>query len=109
MKIGDMRERVTLQQEVLTADGGGGNALAWTAGSVVWARVRPLSGREQAARGGLEAAQLFEVTIRRQAALAVTTGWRALWGGVPLNIRTVRNMDERNEYLTLECERGVGV
>lgn len=105
-RIGAMRERVTIQAEAQTPDNGGGYALSWSSVTSCWARVRPLGGREQAARGGLEAAQIYEVTIRRQAA-AVTPENRLLWGSVPLNIRSVINMDERGEYLTLSCDAGV--
>ena len=107
ISIGSMRERVACQQETSVADGGGGYALTWQTVATVWARVRPLSGREVAARGAMESATTYEVTVRKRADVALTTGWRLLWGSLPLNIRAVRNMDERGEFLTLDCEAGV--
>lgn len=108
VKIGDLRERVALQQEAsVVADGGGGYDFTWQTVATVWARVRPLSGRELAARGGMESPVNYEVTLRRRTDAALTTGWRLLWGTIPLNIRSVRNMDERGEFLTLDCESGV--
>jgi len=106
-RIGSMRERVSVQQEGRTDDMGGGYALSWTTMATVSARVRPLTGREMAARGALEASQMYEVTIRRPVDYAINTGMRLLWGSVALNIRATANNDERGEFITCTCESGV--
>lgn len=106
-KIGNMRERVTIQQESRTPDNEGGAAIAWPDIATVYASIRPLSGREQAARGGLEASQMYEVVIRRNPSISVVAALRFVWGSVILNVRNVRNVDERGEFLTCDCESGV--
>lgn len=105
--VGAMRERITIQREASQDDGGGGYDLAWVDVCTVWARVRPLSGREQAAHGGLEASQMYEITIRTRPDTDIYPGLRAVWNEKNLNIRSVVNDDERGRYLKLTCESGV--
>lgn len=105
--IGAMRERVTLQAGAQIADAGGGYVLSWVTKATVWARVKPLSGREVAARGGLEASQMYEVTIRARQDVEIIAGDRLVWRSRFHNVRTIKNFDERGAYLTLECESGV--
>lgn len=57
MTIGDMKEPLTLQQETLTPDGGGGFARAWEDVAEVFARIEETGGAplwKSRATGGLE-------------------------------------------------------
>lgn len=106
MTAGQLRERVTIQQESLTPDGGGGSTLAWADVATVWASVEPLSGRERMQAQQLESAVDYRVKIRHRA--DVTAGMRLVWGSAIMNIRAVYNEDRKRKYLTLDSERGVG-
>lgn len=103
--IGQMRERVTLQQENSVSDGQGGKVLAWAEVATFWARVEPVRGGEQLAAMRLEASQEYRVTIRQRT--GVTAGMRLVWGTKNLNIRTLTNPDERGRFLQLICTEGV--
>lgn len=103
--LGKMRERVTLQQESPTADGGGGYALAWTDIATVWAKVEPLSGREQIEASKLQGVVQYRIMIRYRS--DVVPGMRLSWGGVYFNIRAVICEEERDRFLQLTCEKGV--
>lgn len=104
--IGAMRERVSIQVETQTPDGGGGYTLGWTTLATVWARVRPISGREALQAQQLESAVQYRVTIRTFPGLAAARH-RLLWGSRPLNILAIRNPDEHGVYMEIDAAEGV--
>lgn len=104
-KIGMMRERVTIEQEVRSADGQGGFTKSWTVTATVWARVKPERGGEQLEAMRLEAQQMYRVTIR--GGVTVTPKYRLGWNGLKLNIRSVTNPDEKGRFLEILAEEGV--
>jgi|688.fasta_scaffold171439_2 SPP1 family predicted phage head-tail adaptor len=103
--LGKMRERVTLQQESNTADGYGGQVLAWSDVATVWAKVEPLSGREQIEADKLQGVVNTRITIRYCS--DVVPGMRLVWNSINFNIRAVICEEERDRFLQLTCERGV--
>lgn len=108
--IGKLRERVTFQQESRVADGGGGHALSWAnigTNPTVWARVKPISGREQIQAMQLAGILTHRVTVRHRT--DITTSMKIVWGSISLNIRSIINPDEKSKYLELLCEEKVAV
>lgn len=105
MTAGDLDQRITIQRETRTADSYGGAALSWVEEATVWAGVRPLSGRERADLGEVEAPANYRFTIRRRAGL--TEAMRISWGGALYNIRFIADPGPRSLYMTIEAERGV--
>lgn len=103
--LGKMRERVTLQQETPTADGYGGYANSWTDVATVWAKVEPLTGREQIEASKLQGVVTTRVIIRYRD--DVVPGMRLTWGSKNYNIRAVICEEERDRFLQLTCEVGV--
>jgi len=103
--LGKMRERVTLQQESNTADGYGGQVLAWSDVATVWAKVEPLSGREQIEADKLQGVVNTRITIRYRS--DVVPGMRLTWNSKNYNIRAVICEEERDRFLQLTCEVGV--
>lgn len=101
---GELDERVAIQARSRTPDGAGGYSEAWSTVATVWARVRPLSGRERLLGEQLEAPRNYRVTIRRR---AVTADHRLLWRGVALNVRFAPLVGSRELYQDLDCEMGV--
>lgn len=104
-RIGELRERVTLQTKTRTRDAMGGYAETWADTATVWALVRPMSGRERAQAGQQQAAANYLVVMRYRS--DVLAGQRLLWRDTPLNIRFIADRGPRAEFLELEAELGV--
>lgn len=102
--VGELRERVTIEQATRVADGVGGAAASWNERATVWASVAPLSGREMPTGERVEVHQSYRITIRYRD--DVTTAMRAIWAGRTLNIRSVADADGRRRWLTLHVEEG---
>ncbi len=104
-RIGEMDQRVTLQREVLTPDGMGGNTLALTTIATVWALVRPRGGKEieYTERLNGQAAYMFVIRQRDD----IQENDRINWQGVDYNIRMISRLGGRNLYLEIDAERGV--
>jgi SPP1 family predicted phage head-tail adaptor len=105
VKIGKMRDRVSIEQEVRISDGQGGSETSWSITDTVWARVSPLRGKEKLEAMKIEAQQIYTVMIR--GGVTVTPQHRLGWGDKILNIRSVSNPDEKGRFLELMCEEGV--
>lgn len=100
-----MRQRITIQVEGLTADGGGGAENTWAAhGNDHWAQVTPLSGTK-----GLHAMQLrqpvtHEIWIRKT---DIPAGARILYGTRPLSIVSAINVEEGDWYTVIMAHENV--
>ena len=108
MRIGELRSRVTLQQESRVADGGGGFSNTWTnlaSSPTVWARIEPLRGREVLQAMQLQSPVTHRVTLRYRG--DVRAGMRLVAGARAFNIRAAINLEERGRWLELLCEEGV--
>lgn len=103
--IGQMRQRITLQGSAKAADDGGGAALVWSDIAGLWARVTPVSGSETEQAMRLAAIQRYVVRMRFRP--DVNSGQRFVFKGRVLNIRSVRNLDERSQWIECVCEEGV--
>ena len=103
VSLGDMRERVALQRVTIeTRDAVGGLVQTWAAYATVWARVQPMSQREQFARQQLKASASWAVTIR--ARTDVATQHRVVWRGRTFEVTGVENADERRRFHKLACD-----
>ena len=102
MRAGLMRRRITLQTVERTPDGGGGYTETLTDLATVWARVHPLTGREQLLAMQTEAMQMHRFTIRYRAGL--TTATRILYDGRTFDIRSIVDPEERHRELQIMAE-----
>src|SRR5690606_29348673 len=97
-RIGNLRDRVTLQQQGIGGD--------WQDRGRIYARVEPLRGDERwsSALSTLYAEQSFAVHVRYRDDVA-PAGWRVLWerdAGQQrkvLDVKGVSNPDERRRFL----------
>ncbi len=104
--IGGLRHRVALQRRSEVADAGGGLSLGWTDIAELWAGILPLSGSERVREMRVQPVQNFLIRLRYRG--DITPADRLLFGQRVLNIRSVRNVNERNQWLECRCEEGVG-
>jgi len=107
---GRLRERVRIEREVRTADGGGGASLSWQTVATLWAAIEPLRGREQLEAMKLEASNLYKVTLRNPGP-TITADMRLVWltgDNEELNIREAPRVPKHQLFRVLMAEGGVG-
>ncbi|BCJ86455.1 phage head closure protein [Effusibacillus dendaii] len=102
MKIGLLRNRVTIQKLTQTDDGMGGYTEGWGVVATVYASVHPLKGRELFDAQQVREHMTHRVTIRYR--VDVTPDMRVLFGAKVFNIRSVINVESKNRELQLLCE-----
>ncbi len=103
-RSGRLRDRVTLQVAVQTADDAGGFTRAWQDVAELWAEIAPLSGHER-----LDALQLtgfvtHNLTLRYRA--DVTADKRFVAGARVFNIRSVVDEGNARRFLHVLAEEG---
>lgn len=102
-----MRLRVTIEQQQLVGDTGGGYTRSWQSFASIWAHIAPVRGQERLSGLQLAGSITHRITLRYLS--GVTPAMRLVYGSRLFNIRAVMNPDERKEYLVLLCEEGVAV
>lgn len=105
MTAAELREWVSVFQMELTADGQGGYQESVPAGLVA---DRPASVRTPSPRlvyAGEQRADRVQhvVTIRYEP--GITTAYRVMWRETLLDVTGVNNLDARDTWLELTCER----
>lgn len=105
-----LRHRLTLQQEIKTADGAGGYIRSWQNIADLWAEIasvgnKSVYGREKLYAGQLQAEISHKVTIRYRS--GISTSMRLLFENRIFNIRAISDIKENNEVLELLVEEGV--
>ncbi len=101
MKIGDLRQRITLQQSVKTPDGHKGFTEQWQDLITVWASVEPLSGREYFYSHQIKAEVTHRVKMRYREDLTVKM--RIKHRDRVLEIESILDKKERREELEILC------
>lgn len=101
-RIGELRERVRLQNFISIDDGYGNQIQEWRDVATVWARVEPLRGTERYQAAQLETVVGWHITIRHRT--DITPAWRIVKGSTVFRIVGILNPDERRRFLQLECE-----
>lgn len=99
---GPLRHQVTIQTRSISQDALGQAIATWSDGTTIWARVEPLSGSETAGQVQTQATMTHKVTIRYRSGMGVLD--RLKFGTRILEINAVRNPEERNIWLELDCQ-----
>jgi SPP1 family predicted phage head-tail adaptor len=88
VRAGEMDERLELQRKVQTPDGAGGLNTTWETFRYLWARVRPLNGKQAVEDMQRQSPVQFEVKVRYEADVdpSLIPQRRLLRHGRPLNI-----------------------
>lgn len=101
---GDMDQLITLRQRAAGVDALGQESTTWQTVRQVYARARPLRGREYFAAGQTQS----EVTVVFMIHFAddVLPTWQVLWRGQPYDIVSVIDAEGAREHLELMCASG---
>ena len=102
--IADFRHRVTLEERVSVADGGGGATESWNEVATLWAAINQKSGQEREGADRSSPLTRTEITIRYRD--GVSTDMRFRQGSKTFNIRAVLDVDGRQRWLKCTCEEG---
>lgn len=102
MKIGQLRHRVTIQQQIFTEDMvTGENKSNWQDVATVWAAVEPLKGREYFKT--MEVHSEISTRVRIRYCSGISSDMRLVYGNRTLYIESVIDPDERHWELQLMC------
>nr|WP_170540960.1 head-tail adaptor protein [Ruegeria arenilitoris] len=105
--IGKLDQKIALERQVRTPDGGGGQTLDWVpfpSDPKPWAKVELKGGGEVAQGGGTVAKQRALFTIRARSDLRASD--RILWGDLVWNIVSVGRPVARARYQVIEAVAG---
>lgn len=104
--IGEMRQRIILQDASESSDGMGGlGESTWSDFKILWAKIEPYSAKEAYEKHELKHRVTHKVTIRYLD--GVTSDMRVKFGERYLQIKGIRTVDERKRFIELACEEGV--
>jgi SPP1 family predicted phage head-tail adaptor len=104
MDISKMRHRITIQKDDGTGNDGGGNVVAnWVDVATVWAQITPMSADIRQA--GQDMQQLTH-TVKIRYRNDVNHAMRFLFNNRVLDIKHIKNVDERNRELQVTCIEG---
>lgn len=101
--IGDMRERILFQKNVVSMDENGNHVSAWTDYYSCAAYANNLSGKEwqEAARYNAENQMYFVVRYCTEIAGLDTEHYRVMFRGEPYNITFVDNVQYKNRTVKI--------
>ena len=110
--VSRLRHRITLQQEIKTADGAGGYTRSWQNVTDLWAEINIISsrfryGRERLYAGQIQSELTHKIIIRYRS--GITASMRLLFENRVFNIRSIANLQENDEILELLVEEGVAI
>ena len=105
MKAGQLRNRLELQEGVEnTRDAHGGSSRTWQTAQTLWARVEPVSGREEWRGQRILPTTTHLVTIRWTGTnITPSPAWRFVLDDRTLEIASIVNSGERNRELVMQC------
>lgn len=101
MRMGKLRNRITIQQVQEARSATGAVMETWVTYAEVWAAVEPLRGREFFASRQMQAQ--VDARVRIRFISGVTPKMRVLWGSRIYLIDAVINPEERGVELQLMC------
>lgn len=105
MSYGERRHIITIQARSTTIDEYGGPAYGWSDHVKVWAKYRPLRGRELIA--GKAAQSEVSAMFYTMYLPSVTTAMRIMHNGNVFDIESVINVDGLNRELEITATTGV--
>lgn len=102
MRAGQLRQRVTIQEQTTTVNERGAKELGWANVATVWADVRTPTGRERTSDDMTMATLSHVVTMRYRSGL--TAAHRLKWGDRVLSLLATPDPDNRQRMLVCQCQ-----
>lgn len=109
MDPGRLDKRITIQSRSSSLDAYGQQVNTWSTVLECWANIRPMGGSERLQALAMESQLSHTVAIRYNPLVMPPTtadAYRVLYGSRLFNIVAVRNLDEANHWLILDCTEG---
>ncbi len=104
-----MRQRVTLQTLVETADSFGQKIESWTDTLTTWAEILTIGGGEQVVGEQVQAVSTHTVKIRWRRSVTILETMRLAYAGRVFAIVQAKDVDFRHREARLMCRELVGV
>lgn len=105
MRAGQLRQRITIQQPTIVQDTFGEADVTWSTYIQAWASIEPLRGREALEAMSLQQEVTHRVRMRHRD--GVTPDMRISHDGRTFNIRSVRNLWERDKTIEMMVQENV--
>lgn len=105
MESGDLNQRIVIQRKTQTRLPSGGFTEAWASFATVWAKVRPMSGRERYQADQVEAPANYRFTVQRRT--DYDESMRIVWGGGTFNIRFIGLTAGTDQFMDIDAQRAV--
>jgi SPP1 family predicted phage head-tail adaptor len=106
LKAGNLRHRVTLEQQVTEDNSSGETGVFWNYVTTLWASIDALSVREMLLAQQVQSQVSTKIVIRKYPGIDAT--YRIRHNGVIYNIAGVMpDGDSGQEYLVLTCSAGL--
>ena len=100
-RIGEFRERITIQTSSGGADAGGGKSTVFTDLVTIWAKVSPMSKRI-VDNGRDRAGTSYEITMRFDSqSITNNQDFRIIFGTKTIKIHQIINVDERSKMVKI--------
>jgi len=103
--VHQLRHRITIQNRTQSSDGMGGVTESWSTFATVWASIDPMKAGEVFWARHIESRVTHKVMIRYLNGL--TTSMRFTFGGRTFQIKGIRNLEERRQWMEIVAEEGV--
>jgi SPP1 family predicted phage head-tail adaptor len=97
---GWLRHRVRVEQQIDAADGAGGDTVTWSNFADLWARIEPVTAKEEAVAGHMAGVLTHAITLRWRD--DITGTMRVTWHGRAFRILAVYDPNETQRYLVAE-------
>ena len=101
MRAGTLRDRVTIQRELVTPDPRWGGTPGWTDVATVWAEVTPRKATERMKDGGIQSDISHVIRMRYRPDLESKD--RVTWRGQTLEVEGVIDVGGRRRELEVTC------
>lgn len=102
MRAGQLKNRVTIQQQSTVQDSIGQPVNTWTTYATVWADIRHKSGVEAIKSG--EVTSTVKASVRVRYKSGITAAMRVAHGSVVYQIKAVLRDEQNKDYMDLVCE-----
>lgn len=111
--IGNMRRRVVLQRYTRTTDDAGGASVAFSDLATLWAAIEPVRARESDFADKQREVVTHKIKLRYRRDITNADRLKEVFtkDGTEITrffaIKGIRNLDNRFEFIELDCEEGV--